>query len=521
MAPWLKWTLIALALLALLSALSLWSWGQFASRARGAPSSALPPLPQATALDRVVAPQLAVHAGQSAAALIADNVQAFALRAQSAREAGRSLDAMYYIWRGDLTGSLLKHELLAAAERGVRVRLLIDDMNGPARDRVLLALDAHPNLEVRLFNPARNRTTAWRRAVEMGLRFVGFTRRMHNKAWIADNRVAIVGGRNVGDEYFDAAQDTNFQDADLLLLGPAVAEASAIFDRFWNSAEVIPLAALTTGATPPDAAELAEWRQALLTDARDSAWVRTLGDPERLADKLVAGLTLHWSGSVRVLSDPPEKAAPLAHQRERPAWLLYDVTALLFSAQRQSWLISPYFVPGDAGTLLLAGQAARGVDVRVLTNSLMANDVPVVHAGYMGWRAPLLRHGVQLYELKPGTVAAERELLGGSSGASLHTKAFVVDGARGFVGSFNFDPRSAQLNTEMGVVFDHPALAAELQRLFERGADPASAWRVTLEDGALRWQDEGQRVWAHEPESSAGLRALVWLLGWLPIDSQL
>jgi len=521
MAPWLKWTLIALALLALLSALSLWSWGQFASRARGAPSSALPPLPQATALDRVVAPQLAVHAGQSAAALIADNVQAFALRAQSAREAGRSLDAMYYIWRGDLTGSLLKHELLAAAERGVRVRLLIDDMNGPARDRVLLALDAHPNLEVRLFNPARNRTTAWRRAVEMGLRFVGFTRRMHNKAWIADNRVAIVGGRNVGDEYFDAAQDTNFQDADLLLLGPAVAEASAIFDRFWNSAEVIPLAALTVGATPPDAAELAAWRQALHADARASAWVRALGDPERLAEKLVAGLTLHWSGGVRVLSDPPEKAAPLAHRQARPAWLLYDVTALLFSAQRQSWLISPYFVPGEGGTLLLAGQAARGVDVRVLTNSLMANDVPVVHAGYMGWRAPLLRHGVQLYELKPGTVAAERELLGGSSGASLHTKAFVVDGARGFVGSFNFDPRSAQLNTEMGVVFDHPALAAELQHLFERGADPASAWRVTLQDGALRWQDEGQRVWAHEPESSAGLRALVWLLGWLPIDPQL
>lgn len=154
------------------------------------------------------------------------------------------------------------------------------------------------------------------------------------------------------------------------------------------------------------------------------------------------------------------------------------------------------------------------------TNSLAASDVPMVHAGYMGWRAPLLRQGVALYELRPGRAGTERELLG-SSGASLHTKAFVVDGARGFVGSFNFDPRSAQLNTEMGVVFDHPALAAELQRLFERGADPASAWRVTLEDGALRWQDEGQRVWAHEPESSAGLRALVWLLGWLPIDSQL
>ena len=161
------------------------------------------------------------------------------------------------------------------------------------------------------------------------------------------------------------------------------------------------------------------------------------------------------------------------------------------------------------------------------TNSLAASDVPMVHAGYMGWRAPLLRQGVALYELRPGSAKTERELLG-SSGASLHTKAFVVDGARGFVGSYNFDPRSAQLNTEMGVVFDHPALAAEVRQLFDTGTRPESAWRVELaEGGGLRWQaeggagSEGERVWTHEPETSAGLRALVWLLGWLPIESQL
>lgn len=518
---WLRRGLIALAVLALLSALSLWSWGQFAARARGAPGTALAVQPEATALDRAVAPLLAARPDQSGAALVADNVQAFALRAQSAREAGRSLDVMSYIWRGDLTGNLLKHELLAAARRGVRVRLLIDDMNGPARDRVLLALDAHPNLEVRLFNPARNRASSVVRALEMALRFVGFNRRMHNKAWIADNRVALVGGRNIGDEYFDAAQRMNFHDADLLLLGPAVAQASAIFDRFWSSAEVIPLAALKSTAPPPTADELSAWRQALVADARASNWVRALGDPRRLADKLTGDdVALHWSDSLRVLSDPPEKAAPLAGARDRPGWLLHDVMALLFSARRQSWLISPYFVPGDAGTLLLAGQATRGVDVRVLTNALAATDVPVVHAGYQRWRRPLLQHGVQLFELKPGGDARGRELIG-SSGASLHTKAFVVDGARGFVGSFNFDPRSAQLNTEMGVVFDDAALAAELMRLFERGAAPAAAWRVALDGDALRWHGDDGAAWSDEPQTTALLRTLVWWLGWLPIESQL
>ena len=518
MPVWLRRTLIGLTVLLALSALSLWSWGQFAARARGAPSHMLAPQPEATALDRAVAPLLAAHPGDSAATLVGDSVQAFAVRALSAREAGRSLDAMYYIWRGDLTGNLLKHELLAAAERGVRVRLLVDDMNQPTRDEVLLAMDAHPNLEVRLFNPARNRDTAWRRVLEMGLRFVGFNRRMHNKAWIADGRVAVVGGRNIGDEYFDAAHDTNFHDADLLLLGPAVAQTGAIFDRFWNSAEVLPLAALKSQA--PDAKLVGRWRAGLRDATAASPWVRALGDRRTLAVRLDAELRPHWSAGLRVLSDPPEKAAPVASRRAAADWLLYDLLALLYSAERQSWLISPYFVPGDGGSRALLAQAARGMDVRVLTNSLAANDVPVVHAGYQRYRLPLLAGGVRLFELKPGTHADAKELLG-SSGASLHTKAVVVDGRRGFVGSFNFDPRSVQLNTEMGVVFDDPALAREVQALFTKAAAPASAWAVRLrDDGTLAWQDAAGAQ-NQEPGTSWGLRALTWLLGWLPIESQL
>ena len=518
-----QWVLLAVVVLALLSVLALWSWGRFAASARGAPSTALPAAPAATTMDRLAQAVLNEHpADASGAALLHDAVQAFAARGHSARMAERSLDVQYYIWRQDLTGKLLEHELMAAAERGVRVRLLIDDMNVDGMDDALRAMDAHPNLEVRLFNPGRNRDGGIRRAIEMALRFVGFNRRMHNKAWIADNRLAVVGGRNVGDEYFDAADDKNFQDADLLLLGPAVGQTSAIFDRFWNSAAVVPLAALHSAAPRWTPEQFAQQRAHWLAEAVNSPWVKALAVRDDLQQKLLGGqLALHWSPSIRVLSDPPEKASAVASRRETASWLLYDVMALLFSAQRENWMISPYFVPDEQGAMLLSSQAQRGMQVRVLTNSLAANDVPMVHAGYRGYRAPLLSNGVALYELRPGQARTGRELLG-SSGASLHTKAFVVDGQRGFVGSFNFDPRSAQLNSEMGVMFDEPGLAAELKQMFDRGARPDSAWQVKLaDDGSLRWQGADGRVWTEEPETSAGLRVLVWLLSWLPIESQL
>ncbi|MDO5625544.1 MAG: phospholipase D family protein [Pseudomonadota bacterium] len=525
-----RWTLALLALVVVLSAAALWSWGEFASRAQGEPAHALPTAADATALDRALVPLLARHEDRSAAALIADNVQAFTLRAQAAREAGRSLDVQYYIWRDDLTGNLLKNELIAAAQRGVRVRLLLDDINAGGRDELLLLMDAHPHLEVRLYNPARNRGGAWRRALEMGLRFVSFNRRMHNKAWIADNRAALVGGRNVGDEYFDAAEQMNFHDADLLLLGPVVAEASAIFDSFWNSAEVIPLRALHRQPPAWSDAALGAWQAGWQAEAAASPWLRALGDPDRFSEKVSDTLRLHWTDSLRVLSDPPQKAAPLASQRAPEQWLIYDLLKLLFSAETETWLISPYFVPGGPGALALAGQAVRGVDVHVLTNSLAANDVPLVHAGYMHYRAPLLASGVKLHELKAGgkgtAQARDRELLG-SSGASLHTKAVVVDAQRGFVGSFNFDPRSAQLNTEMGVWFDHGPLAEEVRALAARGARPSASYALSLaEGGALRWQaessEDGQpREWSAEPDTSLTLRLLVRALSWLPIESQL
>ena len=300
----LRWIVIALLLLALASMLALYSYGRFADRSRGAPSNALPVAQSSTSLDRAVAPLTEAHPGQSGLFLLPDNLDAFAVRAAVTRAAGRSLDLQYYIWHHDLTGNLLKHELLLAADRGVRVRLLLDDMNAHGKDSALAALDRHPNVEVRLFNPSRSREGTVGRALEMVLRLVSMNRRMHNKAWIADGRVAVVGGRNVGNEYFDAAADTNFLDLDVVLLGPAVQQTERIFDAFWNSESVIPLEALTQSDDKVlqqlrlhgDSGLQSEKAQPYLKHLRQSRGVLALPNADR---------PMHWVSQAQVYSDPP------------------------------------------------------------------------------------------------------------------------------------------------------------------------------------------------------------------------
>lgn len=518
------WLLLAIVIVCLLSLLALWSWGTFARSAYGDNATTLPTHANATALDRLIQPLLdAQKPTASGVALLEDGVDAFIARGRSARLAERSLDIQYYIWRHDTTGRLLEREIMRAAERGVRVRLLLDDYSVAGRDDEFLAMDAHPNVEIRLFNPARNRTGVFRRATEMALRFISFNRRMHNKAWIADNRMAVVGGRNIGDEYFGASDTTNYRDTDFLLLGPAVAQSSRIFDHFWNAQEVIPLQALHAKGSRWSAEEFHARQQAWLHDHAAQPWLEAMRARERLIDEMGSdSLTFHWSSRIRVVSDPPSKASARASQRNVADWLLYDISALLFSAQHDTWMISPYFVPGEGGTLLLTGQVRRGRRVRVLTNSLAATDVALVHAGYTKYRSRLLASGVKLYELKPDHAASQQKFRG-SSGASLHSKAFVVDNARGFLGSFNLDPRSVQLNTEMGVLFEDEAIAAELTDFFERSIQHRAAWELSLQakDGGLRWHGSDEETFTQEPHTRWWQRWLVRGLGWLPIESQL
>nr|MBP7597951.1 phospholipase D family protein [Pseudoxanthomonas sp.] len=296
MRKWLRRLGIAVVLMAVASATALYSYGRFAEAARGPASHALPTAADATALDRAVAPLLRAHPGRSGMALLADNLDAFTVRAASARAAGRSLDLQYYIWNHDFTGNLLCYEVLRAADRGVRVRLLLDDMTAHGKDSHLAALDAHPNIAVRLFNPSRSRAGVLGRASEMLLRPVAMNRRMHNKAWIADGRVAVVGGRNVGDEYFDAAAQTNFLDLDAVLVGPAVGQTSVIFDDFWNSASVIPLAALS-GAEEGALVRLRAHGDAGYRSTRAADYVARLRRSPGLP-ALVGGNALHWLDEV-------------------------------------------------------------------------------------------------------------------------------------------------------------------------------------------------------------------------------
>ncbi|MDQ2701640.1 MAG: phospholipase D family protein [Pseudomonadota bacterium] len=491
---------------------------QLAPKATGAPGHALPVQPAQTQIDRELVPMLAANPGKTGALLLPDGLDAYAARAMTAQRAGRSLDLQYYIWNDDLTGHLLAREAHAAAERGVRVRILLDDMNAAGLDPQWMALDAHPNIELRLYNPFRNREGLVR-GIELVQRVFSVTHRMHNKAWIADGRVAIIGGRNIGEEYFAADATINFRDLDLLLFGPAVVEASAIFDRFWNSDAVVPISALRLASARDLDRAIADFNDEAL-QARAQPYLERVAASASVRDYLRRQLRPMWTDGLRVLSDPPSKRGNDA----RDDWLVTSLLDMLRGARHKALLISPYFVPGDTGTEGLSALALADVEVGVITNSLAANDVPAVHSGYAGYRPALLRNGVHLYEIK---VRGRPEGAGplGSSGASLHTKAFVVDDARGFVGSFNLDPRSAALNTEMGVLFDDPALAAGVRNEYLRLSAPGSSyWVFRDQRGDVRWLDRAAQppqVLDTEPDAGIFRRGLARVLGWLPIESQL
>ena len=488
--------------------------------ATGAPSLALALQPAQTQIDRALAPLLAAHPGKTGVALVSDGLDAFALRALAARKAERSLDLQYYLWHDDMTGRLLAREAHAAAQRGVRVRILLDDLNAEGLDPQLMALDAHPNIELRLYNPFRNRRGP-ARVIEMVHRVFSLNYRMHNKAWIADGRVAIVGGRNIGEAYFSADAEVNFRDLDLLLLGAAVQQASTVFDAYWNSTAAVPMAALSDKKPEMLRRMLASADTDSLTPVAKRYLDRVaLAEAQAVRDYYEKSLVLHWSAGVRVVADPPLKGRVGDHR----GWLIHPLAEMLGTARRKALVVSPYFVPGESGTAMLAALAGKGVEIGVITNSLAATDVPLVHAGYAKYRKTLLEQGVHLYELKSRGNTGLASVLGSSS-ASLHTKAFTVDDARGFVGSFNLDPRSISLNTEMGVLFEDPAIAIDVRNEYLRLADPAASYWVYLNDrGELRWLDRMQTpptVLRQEPDTTAWQRGLILVLGWLPFESQM
>jgi putative cardiolipin synthase len=438
--------------------------------------------------------------------------EALAARIALADLAERSLDLQYYIWHEDASGILMAEALWRAAERGVRVRLLLDDWGERPSDAWLARLDCHPAIEVRLFNRV---STSGPRALGMLFDFRRATRRMHNKAIVADNQAAIVGGRNIGNEYFEYEPVFEFGDLDVLAAGPVVASASQGFDAYWNSAQVGMLDVRT------DCVEAFE-------SDLDSPDIRTLRESlhaYRLEEQLVGG-TWHWRHArLAALSDPPEKSDP-SDRDAMPGYLGAQLAEAMGEAEREVIIVSPYFVPRDAGVAQLLGLRRRGVRVLIVTNSLAATDVPAVHSGYARYRRALLEGGVEIYEVRaepvrPGDAPLERQM--GASRSSLHAKLLMVDRRVAFVGSMNVDPRSIALNTENGMVIESEEIATAIARGLEQ-ALPGSAYRLELDDGAINWigsvAGDEVRV-TTEPGATRWLRLQARLLALLPLEGQL
>ena len=441
---------------------------------------------------------------------LGNGADAFATRIMLADAAVSSIDAQYYIWHGDLTGSLLLDALRRAADRGVRVRLLLDDNGTSGLDAEIAQLNVYPNVEVRLYNPFNLRRL---KVLSYGFDFFRLNRRMHNKSFTVDGLATIVGGRNIGDEYFGIGATPLFVDLDVLAVGKIVPEVSVDFDRYWASPSAYPAGAIVkaTGGDPISD-RLARWRD----DPRFHQYKAILNASDIITPLSRGTLDLEWTDAVLVSDDPVKGQGAVP----REDLLTGQLTRAVGSIERRIDGVTPYFVPTRAGVDAFAKLEARGIQVRMLTNSLEATDVLPVHSGYAKRREAMLASGVALYELRRLASPDTPDDLGvfGSSGASLHAKTFAVDGQRIFIGSFNFDPRSIQLNTEMGLLIDSEVLAKRLHAAFDDGFS-GLAWRVEKQNGKLVWADPATGVvTTEEPGSSTFRNLALKLIGWLPVE---
>ena len=476
------------------------------------------------------------HGDDSGFHLLSVGVDGFLVRAEMINTAQHALDLQYFILRQDETGQLLTDALLRAADRGVRVRVLIDDGDTLEGDEQIAALGMHPQIEIRIFNPFAYRGHAEAlRALEFAFTASRLDYRMHNKLMVADNSIALIGGRNIGDQYFQVDPESRFGDDDLFVAGPMVKQLSGTFDEFWNSDLAIPVAALGNGQER--AASLAEYRKALDEHRRElkadgTDYVNRVATGEPLAGMISGKVPLVWAHAVLVYDSPDKKRVKSG---EMVGNLMHRAVAETAAAvQSELLLVTPFFIPGHGGMKIFADLRARGVRVRILTNSLESTPELAAHSGYMSYRLPLLEEGVELYEI--------RELLGNARGSgqtsaatrsgnyALHAKLFVFDRKKVYIGSMNFDERSRVLNTEVGLIIDSPELAQQTARRFEEIVAPVNSYRVVLQadrpDGTphLRWRSqEGDRTVEYdiEPARSDWDRMKVEFLSLLPLKREL
>ncbi|MBC7372069.1 MAG: phospholipase D family protein [Bdellovibrionaceae bacterium] len=476
-----------------------------------------------TKLAQRLEPQLAQHPGLNGFYPLAEGTDALIARLAAAHVAEKTLDIQYYIWQDDMAGRLVMEAILEAADRGVRVRLLLDDLNIGTHEDPLLTLDTHPNIEVRMFNPFANRKVRFFEIV----RFDQANRRMHNKTFITDNLTAIVGGRNIGNEYFMASKEMNFGDYDVWVTGPIVPEISKSFDAYWNHELAVPITALNKRKVEADElAKLHGFFAKFREEVRTTPYAYALEESELRRHFNEGTMKVYW-GKGEFISDSPdklnvekEKAPEIETHRMRTVQ-----RGLSRDAQKELFFVTPYFIPGKEGVGFFERQIKRGVKVTILTNSLASSDVVSVFPGYKRYRADLLKVGVELYELKPrGEIFRKAQGIGSGSQSGLHAKVYAFDRERLFIGSMNLDPRSLEVNSELGVIVESPDMTTQFVEPLARQL-PTLAYKVSLDaSGDLHWttlEDGKTVILQSEPEATLWRRLKSTVYSWIMPETML
>ncbi len=462
---------------------------------------------------------------QSGFYLLSDNRDALIARRELTEHARTTLDIQYYIFHNDASGHYLAHYILQAAERKVKVRILVDDINMAGRDSAMKLFSQHPNISIKIFNPLLNRGFFRQLEFIINLRRAG--KRMHNKVFISDNEEAIIGGRNIGDEYFDARHTMNFVDLDVLCTGAITQHIAQSFNDYWNSQLAIPIEKIS---------RIKILRHHLLTfknkfkdkwrKIKNTDYFKTIDNTVFSHQYRHNQLDYSWA-TASFFYDRPEKitASKILIRTRMGQQLL----PCFEQAQSELLIATPYFVPGKSGVAWFHKMIKKGIAIHVLTNSLAATDVKAVHAGYKKYRPALLAIGVKLYELKATALflkSKTRRFVESHSRASLHAKYMVMDKTKLFVGSANLDPRSELLNTEVEMVIHSPMLAQQAAKLFDktRSADNSYALTINPASKKLNWStrlDQHPVYYNHEPNAGLLTRLGIFLLSLLPIESLL
>jgi putative cardiolipin synthase len=473
-------------------------------------------------LSQTLEQEVKKHPGESGFMLISNGENALLMRISLLNAAEKAIDIQYYSFLDDLSGKLLLEAILRAADRGVRIRILVDDINLKKSDNIWSLLNTHPNIEMRVFNPFATKDQGILSRLNNLFEFERFTKRMHNKVFIADNQLSIIGGRNLGDAYFDNNEEFNFRDVDILAAGPITTEVSKSFDKYWNGNQSYPLASVQSSETGKYAVSF--MREMLRDNWKTEVEKGKLAHLQPMVGQLKNGdLPLTWAAAELAVDPPAKITQPREASVSRPGSRLKK---LVENAKSEFLAITPYFIPSDDGVTWLKSVTGRGVKVKILTNSLASTDVVAVHTGYKRYRKQVIEDGVELYEMKP--IPGKHPRTGRfarSKRASLHTKIYVIDRKDVIIGTFNFDPRSIELNTEIAFVIHSPALAEQILKMFEKGISPDYSYHLELAgDNELEWitRKDGREIrYTSEPEAGFWRNVKAIVLSVFPLEDQL